>query len=70
MFKTMEQLAAWQVMTIIATVVANFRFRVSDRMGSRRQILARQSMGPTLHFAGGLEMIFVPRATIGFSRNV
>eukprot|EP00884_Botryococcus_braunii_P015654 jgi/Botrbrau1/2772/Bobra.0164s0049.1 len=62
--------AFMEVMTIIATIVANFRFRVSDRMGTRRQILDRQSMGPMLHFAGGLEMIFVPRATIGFSRNV
>jgi hypothetical protein len=59
-----------QVMTIMATLVANFRFRLSDGMGGRRQVLARQVTGRSLHIAGGLEMVFVPRATIGFSRNV
>ena len=54
---------------MIVAVMAS-RFKVALASGGRKAALERQTLDSILHLKGGMKMIFVPRASIGFSSRL
>lgn len=46
------------------------RFKMSLSGGGRKAALERQVLDSALRLAGGMKMVFVPRASIGFSSRL
>jgi len=66
-----EGAALLHVTALVATLVSNFRMRLDDAMGGRKGVSAacvEDAAGARL--GAGLKMVFVPRASIGFSADV
>lgn len=57
-----------QVAAIVAVLAT--RFKISLAGGGRKSALERQTLDSSLRLAGGMKMVFVPRASIGFSSRL
>ena len=66
-----ESALSWhgaQVAAIVAVMAS--RFKLALAAGGRKAALERQTLDSTLHLKGGMKMVFVPRASIGFSSRL
>ncbi|CAL5224171.1 g6811 [Coccomyxa viridis] len=57
-----------QVAVIVAVMASRFKLALAS--GGRKAALERQTLDSILHLKGGMKMIFVPRASIGFSSRL
>ena len=57
-----------QVAAIVAIMASRFKLALAS--GGRKAALERQTLDSILHLKGGMKMIFVPRASIGFSSRL
>ncbi|BDA46965.1 Cytochrome P450 3A28 [Coccomyxa sp. Obi] len=57
-----------QVAAFVAVLASRFKMSLSG--GGRKAALERQTLDSTLRLAGGMKMVFVPRASIGFSSRL
>ena len=57
-----------QVAAFVAVLAS--RFKMSLAGGGRKAALERQTLDSSLRLAGGMKMVFVPRASIGFSSRL
>ena len=57
-----------QVAAFVAVLAS--RFKLSLAGGGRKAALERQTLDSSLRLAGGMKMVFVPRASIGFSSRL
>lgn len=63
--------ALLQVTALVASLVSSFRMRLDDSMGGRKGVAAAsEEDGAGARLGAGLKMVFVPRASIGFSADV
>lgn len=46
------------------------RFKLALAKGGRKAALEAQTLDSILHLKGGMKMMFVPRASIGFSSRL
>ena len=57
-----------QVAAIVAVMASRFKLALAS--GGRKAALERQTLDSTLHLKSGMKMVFVPRASIGFSSRL
>jgi len=57
-----------QVAVIVAVMASRFKLALAS--GGRKAALERQTLDSILHLKGGMKMVFVPRASIGFSSRL
>ena len=53
---------------MVAMVISRFTLRLAQ--GSARDALSRTVLRSTLRFEGGLRLVSVPRAAIGYSKTL
>ena len=58
-----------QVAAVVGALAARFKMSLGSA-GGRKAALERQTLDSVLRLDGGMKLIFVPRASIGFSSRI
>ena len=60
---------ARQMAAVVGALASRFKISLGG-LGGRKAALERQALDAVLRLDGGMPMIFVPRASIGFSSRI